>query len=180
MVSFIHQASQKVVWQRALYQIMDKIFYLYRHCRKDNNEPFYIGIGNRLEDSFIYKRAFDNNRRSQIWLNYTKKHDFYVEILFETKNLEIILQKEIIKTNLLEFTKRPKLNYIKTEKYELNKQKERKEVLQFDMNNTFLKSYTSLTEAALENNLSIGKISLCCNKKRKSHGKFIWEFKKEN
>ena len=88
-------------------------------------------------------------------------------------------EQNTIKERLLDIGSRPKLNYIKSENYEINKAKERKKVLKFSMENQLLFEYNSLTEAASCNNLSIGKISLCCNKKRKSHGKFIWKFKEE-
>lgn len=81
------------------------------------------------------------------------------------------------KMKLLEYGNKSKSKYNKTEKYENNKKLQRKKVIQFDMNYNILKEYDSISEAAFKNGLDVSKISLCCNKKRKSHGKFIWKFK---
>lgn len=253
---------------------MSKIYYLYRHCRKDNNVPFYIGIGTKDENSMSYKRANEKRGRNKLWETYSKKYDYYIEIIFESHLKELISDKEkefiklygrildggilcnfesgginlfnkppltdIQKQNLseklkgrkkppeflkklsnrskgnnynlgktlsestrnkisvsnkkyydklsedekldkkmklLEYSNKSKSKYNKTEKYENNKKLQRKKVIQFDMDYSILKEYDSISEAAFKNGLDVGKISLCCNQKRKSHGKFIWKFK---
>lgn len=81
----------------------EKVFYIYRHIRKDKNEPFYIGKGvgyvPNKEDRFVpyytfYKRAHDKNKRSAVWRNITAKTNYEVEIIFETKNKNEIDYKE--------------------------------------------------------------------------------------
>ena len=74
---------------------MLKEHFLYRHIRKDSNEPFYIGIGTKpFKYNGIrteYKRAYDTShkKRSVFWTNVFIKSnkDIEVQILFEsTKN----------------------------------------------------------------------------------------------
>jgi hypothetical protein len=79
-----------------------KKYYLYRHIRLDKNEPFYIGIGkvssnikNYSIDSEHYRRAYSNTNRNRYWKHVTQMTDYVVEILFESDNREIIIQKEI-------------------------------------------------------------------------------------
>ncbi len=76
-------------------------YYLYRHIRLDKNEPFYIGIGTKVnKKSFLkvtseYVRAYSKTRRNKIWIDIVSKTDYEVEILLESDNYEFIKQKEI-------------------------------------------------------------------------------------
>jgi len=75
-------------------------YYLYSHIRLDNNEPFYIGIGKKRIDREIlsynaeYERAFCKTIRNPIWENITKITKYEVNILFETDDYNLILEKE--------------------------------------------------------------------------------------
>jgi len=51
-----------------------------------------------------------------------------------------------------------------------------KKVLQYTMDLELVKEWNSLSEAS-KNGFDQGKISLCCNGKRKHHKYFIWKFK---
>ena len=81
---------------------MLKEHFLYRHIRKDSNEPFYIGIGTKPSKyngtRTEYKRAYDTSpkKRSVLWSNvYIKSNkDIEVQILFESTNYNLIKQKE--------------------------------------------------------------------------------------
>lgn len=55
-----------------------------------------------------------------------------------------------------------------------------KEVIQLSLEGTFIKEYTSISEASecVENAMT-SKISSCCNGIRKSHANFIWIFKSD-
>ena len=61
--------------------------YVYIHKRKDNNQPFYVGVGGLL--SFDnYQRANANNwkglrNRSEFWKNIVNKFGFIVEIVLD-------------------------------------------------------------------------------------------------
>jgi hypothetical protein len=52
---------------------------LYVHRRKDNNEVFYVGIGNE-------KRPYRKQSRNQFWHNVVDKYGYYVQILKDNLN----------------------------------------------------------------------------------------------
>lgn len=73
--------------------------YLYRHIRKDKNEPFYIGIAtNHCPTSkswkTYYSRAYRKTKRSKFWNRITAVTDYEVEILFESEDRKFIEEKE--------------------------------------------------------------------------------------
>lgn len=79
-----------------------EVYYMYRHVRLDKNEVFYIGIGRKLKkidnvlhDHTIYSRAFTDDSRNNIWRSITNKTDYRVDILFESDDRNIIIEKEI-------------------------------------------------------------------------------------
>ena len=47
---------------------------VYQHRRLDTNEVFYVGIGKNE------KRAYNTTRRSKLWHDFVKNHDYYVEV----------------------------------------------------------------------------------------------------
>lgn len=73
-------------------------YYLYRHIRKDKNEPFYIGIGTsknpECKGKTRYERSY-SKQRNKIWKDITNKTEWEVEILLESDNYDFILEKEI-------------------------------------------------------------------------------------
>lgn len=60
---------------------------VYRHIRKDKNEPFYIGIGK------FESRAYETKGRTVAWKNIAKK-GYEIEILFDNLNWEEACEKE--------------------------------------------------------------------------------------
>lgn len=58
--------------------------------------------------------------------------------------------------------------------------KNRKVVLQYDMDNNLISEYDNIRNASLETGISYSGIRLVCNKKRKSAGGFIWRYKNES
>ena len=56
----------------------------------------------------------------------------------------------------------------------------KKAVLQFDINDNFIKEFDSITEASTITNTNINRIILCCNNKAKTTNGFIWKYKKCN
>ena len=60
---------------------------LYRHIRKDKNEPFYIGIGKKA-------RAYAHSERNNLWHKIVNKTDYEVEILFSDLSYEEAFEKE--------------------------------------------------------------------------------------
>lgn len=51
-----------------------------------------------------------------------------------------------------------------------------KKVIQYDIDNTYIKTYKSITEAANITGSSVSKIVCVCKKQRKQHNGFIWKY----
>ena len=62
---------------------------VYRHIRKDKNEPFYIGI------SLDKYRPYRKHGRNKIWKDIVSKTPYEVEILFDDISREYACEKEI-------------------------------------------------------------------------------------
>lgn len=83
---------------------MNKIYYVYRHIRPDNNEPFYIGIGHRIvgkeyttfENEYSRAHSFGEKHRKKFWRNIYNKNnqEIEVEIIFESSCINEIKEKE--------------------------------------------------------------------------------------
>ena len=73
-------------------------YYIYRHIRKDKNEPFYVGKGTINSESTgfrtRYYRAYFKWDRSELWNKIVAKTDYDVEIIFESSDHSLILEKE--------------------------------------------------------------------------------------
>ena len=67
--------------------------YVYRHIRRDKNEPFYIGIG--ADEN--YKRAHERSihRRSEIWTKIARKTEFLVEIMIDDVDVKTAKAKGV-------------------------------------------------------------------------------------
>jgi hypothetical protein len=61
---------------------------LYRHIRLDNNEVFYIGIGNE-------KRPYKKQSRSSFWHNIVDKTDYDIEVLAKNLSWEDACELEV-------------------------------------------------------------------------------------
>jgi hypothetical protein len=70
---------------------MENNWYVYKHIRLDNNQPFYIGIGNKKK----YFRAYEKNKRNNYWKNIYKKTNFLVEIVYDKLSKIEASKKEI-------------------------------------------------------------------------------------
>lgn len=55
----------------------------------------------------------------------------------------------------------------------------KKSVAQYDLENNFLKSYESVSEAARQTKINRKGINDCCNQKTKTSGGYIWKFLQE-
>ena len=65
--------------------------YVYRHIRKDTNQPFYIGVG--LTDD-NYARSMAKSKRNSYWKNIVSKSEYEIQILFDDVSREFALEKE--------------------------------------------------------------------------------------
>ena len=54
-----------------------------------------------------------------------------------------------------------------------------KEIIQYDLNDNYIKKWRSATEAGRMLNIRANHISACCNKKRNKTGGYKWRFAKE-
>lgn len=75
-----------------------KRHYVYRHIRLDTNEPFYIGIGSRIEREMYTGdtiRAKSKSHRSRFWKNIVSVTDYFIDILYESDCYDEIKKKEI-------------------------------------------------------------------------------------
>lgn len=63
--------------------------YVYRHIRLDKNQPFYIGIGKRIQ------RAYDVKNRNKHWHSIVANSEYRVEILFDDLDYDSAKQKEM-------------------------------------------------------------------------------------
>lgn len=64
-----------------------RLYYLYKHIRVDNNEVFYIGLGNKNRPHYRYGRNRD-------WRKVVNETDYKVEILIESDDKEYLKEKE--------------------------------------------------------------------------------------
>ena len=51
-----------------------------------------------------------------------------------------------------------------------------KSVDQFSLEGKFIKTWSSMHQVTRELGVTVGTISLCCRKKRKKAGNFIWKY----
>lgn len=179
-------------------------YYVYRHVRLDTNEVFYIGIGKK---SNIYKtfngeyaRAFNKAKRSGFWKNITNKTKYSIEILFESHNGELILQKEIeyIKLygrrdlgmgTLVNLTDGGEgvPNHIYTEEHldrisaimslrmrDRNNMSWCTKIYQYDMQGNFIKEWEAKIDACRYYNIATTSLSNSLNKNDSPMGGFFW------
>lgn len=62
--------------------------YVYRHIRLDKNEPFYIGIGSRIN------RCYTEKTRNKLWHYIIDKTDYKVDIIFDDITIDEAKEKE--------------------------------------------------------------------------------------
>jgi hypothetical protein len=65
--------------------------YVYRHIRKDTNQPFYIGVGLTNDN---HARAKAKAKRNSYWKNIVSKSEYDIQILFDDVSREFALEKE--------------------------------------------------------------------------------------
>lgn len=79
----------------------ERIFYLYRHINLTSGQPFYIGVGEVIQEKKThearYRRAFEKTarQRNEYWIELVKSIEYRVEILLHSPSECYIYQKEI-------------------------------------------------------------------------------------
>ena len=154
------------------------------HVVKTSNK--YKATGSRMVKGKMLKCSFDKDGYLTISLSKnnivkTKRiHKLVAEtFIINLHNLPIINHKDENKQN----------NYVDnlewcTHQYNTNynnmpfkrAENRRKKVLQYDKNGNLIKKWNSMTEASKHYNISRSNISLCCLRKRKTAGGFIWKY----
>lgn len=66
--------------------------YVYRHIRKDINQPFYIGISLSKNN---HNRAHEKAKRNPYWKNIVAQTDYDIQILFDSVSNDFAIAKEI-------------------------------------------------------------------------------------
>jgi len=66
--------------------------YVYRHIRKDINQPFYIGVGLSNDN---YYRSRQKSKRNKHWQNIVSLSEYDVQIIFDDVSKQFALEKEI-------------------------------------------------------------------------------------
>lgn len=70
-------------------------------------------------------------------------------------------------------------NYSVEESQKRRAQSRNKQVMQFDLQHNYIKTFSSIKEASQETGIRADTISATCRGKQKTSGNFIWAFKKE-
>lgn len=73
--------------------------YVYLHIRKDNDKPFYVGVGGLLSfDNYQRANAINSKglkSRSEFWKNTVNLYGFYVKIVLDNCSKEEAFLKEV-------------------------------------------------------------------------------------
>ena len=59
---------------------------------------------------------------------------------------------------------------------EKKKEQQSKPIFQCELNGNLIKKYKSITEASIDNNITIQGISMCCRGIIKTYKKYIWRY----
>lgn len=158
---------------------------VYKHTNKINGKC-YIGITSQCTN-----KRWRNGKgyKGQIFYNAIQKYgwdNFEHEILYTNLTEEEAKEKEIeyikkYKTNNNKFGYNATLGGDGIKGYIHNEEsffKIKNPIMQFDLNGTFIKEYSSIADACRENNLfNYSLIYKCCIDKNKTAYGFIWIFK---
>ena len=134
-------------------------------------------------NEYLNVRLCKNNKAK----NFTVHRLVATAFIPNTENLPIINHKDENKQNNhvdnLEWcTHEYNINYgtrskaRKTKKPKTKKPK-RKKILQFSLDNVFIREWETITSINLDLNINIGNICQCCKGKLKTAGGFIWRYK---
>jgi hypothetical protein len=169
---------------------------VYRHRRLDNNEIFYVGIGNE-------KRPYSKEVRNNLWNKVINKTNYTIEVLYTNLNktdaidLEMLLISEYGRKDLntgvlanLTDGGEGLSNYKMSESTKLKlgvynkreKSKRKKDVYQYDLNNNFIKKWNCIksAEESYNNNPNAKNIVACCNNKQSTAYGYIWKHSPSN
>lgn len=159
---------------------MNKVVYLHR--RNDNNNIFYVGMGN-------LKRSKDKYHRNNYWNNLANKYGYYTEIVarnlsvqdayeLESFLIQEIGRKDLGLGNLVNMTDGGdgcnNWNTSRTKNMIEKNRKNMKSVSQYDKYGNLVNTYRSISEASKQSSIARQSIRDCVNNKSKTAGGFAW------
>lgn len=158
-------------------------YYVYKHIRLDNNQPFYIGVGkfrkNYSCDAEKYSRARSTSSRNKTWKGIQSRVGFSVEIIKEDLNKKEASDLEIlyIKKYGRIITKDGTLsNYDVGGYYNAESRPTIDKIIsKYNLDGNLVQTYKSIAEAARSNNISSGRLHDAINKKIKTK-QYIYEY----
>ena len=158
-------------------------YYIYRHIRLDKNEVFYIGVGKKrfISENTVYERAFSNRYRNKTWYGIVNKSKIKIEIVLDylSKDDASNKEKEFIKLYGRIITNNGTLANYDTGGYKnIERSSLEKIVSKYDEFGQLLKTYNSLVECGLDNNISTGRIHDAINKNIKRNN-YIFKYGSE-
>jgi hypothetical protein len=166
-------------------------FYVYCHRKKTDGKCFYIGKGTVGR----YKHI---NGRNSHWNNIVNKHGFTWEILINNISEEKAFELESLICNQIGYENLCNLNQekgnggwtrsnetiLKLKKpkpkgfgNQISKSKTKYTILQYSLNNIFIKEWDDAYKAAYSINKNSTAIRGCCTGERKTAYGFIWKYK---
>jgi len=161
-------------------------YYLYEHVRLDTGQVFYIGIGTKVNSKNPYKRAYSSSR-NYLWKRIVAKTNYQVNILkeFSTKAESLVEEEKlIIKYGRIIKNSGQLCNIIISENereelrlknLKLSIEKLKIKTYKYSLEGNFITEYSSISEAAYNNNTLPTDICLCFKGLKKRAGKFMWK-----
>ena len=142
---------------------------VYMHINRENNKPFYVGIGS-------IKRPYDKAGRSDFWRRYTKKHEYYVQVLHTDLTLEQACVKEIEYIRVFGRRDRGLGALVNLCDGGVGTSGAGKPLIQYTMDGTYVKTWATLSEAVEATGIEQGNISRVCSGIRKQAGGYKWRY----
>lgn len=145
--------------------------------------------GNNRKEPLILKQSTDKRGYLRVGLSKNNKQKLFLmhrlvaqAFIPNLKNLPQVNHKDENKQNNnvinLEWcNNKYNINY-GTRKEKISEKFGRK-ILQFDLNGNFISEWNGTCKASRELKINEGNIWECCNKKRKTAGKYFWKYKED-
>jgi hypothetical protein len=156
-------------------------YFIYRHIRVDNGETFYVGCGTKRNNKRLaerrtkFPRAFEIDKRNDLWKEVYNVTDFNVEILFETtcKKTAYLKEAEYIKYYGRTIDNSGILTNISKAQGGCEK---KVRITQMDIEGNTIKIWEQLKDIQSETDFLKTNIVKVCRKKQLSAYGFLWKY----
>ena len=194
MESDLHRMCQDYKIQGELFQKTPEILHIFKRYKFDigDNYNWEEDIKNLLDNSKTNKLKSNDNRKNngnrkktiyqnELKGNFIKKHESTKTLKeegYNTKGILCVLRNEQHKSQGYIWSQKELNEEELNERIKLAKKRTDSTsdfILQYTLNNEFLAKYKSMTEASKRTGIPISSISLCCQGRYKTAGKFIWK-----